>query len=140
MSRSGTIHPTVHALSGAAATSLERRLFIRDLVMPCAIGIHDHEKGARQNVRINVDLDIADPDAPHHDRIDEVVSYDDIVSGIRSLVGAGHINLAETLAERVADLCLADRRVARATVRIEKLDVLSDAESIGVEIVRQYVE
>ena len=136
MSRRGSIHP----IASPATESVARRLFVRDLVIPCAIGIHDHEQGARQNVRINVDLEIADPDAPHHDRIAEVVSYDDIVSVIRTLTGAGHINLAETLAERIADLCLGDRRVACATVRVEKLDVLSDAECVGVEIIRRYVE
>lgn len=136
MSQSGSIHP----IASPATESIERRLFVRDLMISCAIGVHDHEKDGPQNVRVNVDLLIAEPNAPHHDRIGEVVSYDDIVSGIRTLVGTGHINLAETLAERIADLCLGDRRVARATVRVEKLEVLSEAESVGVEIIRQYVE
>ena len=133
MKHGGKIQP----ITAPATTTVRRTLFVRDLVVPCAIGVYAHEKGKRQNVRINVELNITDPDAAHHDRIAEVVSYDDVVSGIRTLVDQGHIHLVETLAERIADMCLADRRVDRARVRIEKLDVLEEAESVGVEIERQ---
>ena len=136
MTQSGRIQP----ISSPAATTVRRTLFVRDLVVPCAIGVYAHEKGKRQNVRINVELNIAEPDAQHHDRITEVVSYDDVVTGIRALADLGHIHLVETLAERIADLCLADRRVDNVRVRIEKLDVLAEAESVGVEIDRQYAE
>lgn len=136
MKRGGKVQP----ISVPAATTVRQTLFVRDLVVPCAIGVYAHEKGKRQNVRINVDLNIAEPDARHNDRITEVVSYDDVVAGIRTLVDQGHIHLVESLAERIADLCLADRRVDRVRVRIEKLDVLAEAESVGVEIERQWVE
>jgi len=65
-----------------------------------------------------------------------VVSYDDVVAGIRAIVAEGHINLVESLAERVADMCLADSRVTRVNVQVEKLDVLSDEAVVGVEIER----
>jgi len=136
MKHGGKIQP----IATPSATTTRQTLFVRDLVVPCAIGVYAHEKGKRQNVRINVDLNIADPNAIHDDRIDEVVSYDDVVVGIRALVEQGHIHLVETLAERIADMCLADRRANRVRVRIEKLDVLAEAESVGVEIERQYVE
>lgn len=136
MKRGGEVQP----ISTPAAATVRQTLFVRDLVVPCAIGVYAHEKGKRQNVRINVDLNIAEPDARHNDRITEVVSYDDVVAGIRTLVDQGHIHLVESLAERIADLCLADRRVDRVRVRVEKLDVLAEAESVGVEIERQWVE
>jgi dihydroneopterin aldolase len=136
MKHGGKVQP----ISTPATRTVRRTLFVRDLVVPCAIGVYAHEKGKRQNVRINVELNIADPDAVHDDRITEVVSYDDVVTGIRSLADQGHIHLVETLAERIADMCLADRRVDRVRVRIEKLDVLAEAESVGVEIDRQFDE
>jgi len=136
MKHGGTIQP----IATPTASTVRRTLFVRDLVVPCAIGVYAHEKGKRQNVRINVDLNIADPDAVHDDQIAEVVSYHDVVTGIRALVDQGHIHLVETLAERIADMCLADRRTDRVRVRIEKLDVFTEAESVGVEIERQYVE
>lgn len=114
-----------------------RRLFVRDLVVASEIGVHAHEKGRRQRVRINLDLDVEEGAGPREDRITEVVDYEDIVVRLRKLVTADHVNLVETLAERIAQLCLTDRRVRRARVRVEKLDVFGDLASVGVEIERQ---
>jgi dihydroneopterin aldolase len=66
-----------------------------------------------------------------------VVSYETIVEAIRDLAGDGHVNLVETLAERIADICFMDARVVGARVRLEKLEVFCDAASAGVEIVRR---
>ena len=117
-----------------------RTLFVRDLALDCAIGVHAHERGRRQRVIVNVALDVAEPGAAHRDRIASVVSYEDVVTGIERLAGGDHVNLVETFAERIADLCLADRRVRRVTVRVEKPDVYESAASAGVEIVRGYGE
>jgi len=136
MNETGHLRP----LAAAPPTTVRRRLFVRDLVLACAIGVHDHEKGARQRVRVNVELDMAEPGRPLADNIANVVSYGHVADGIRDLVGGGHINLVETLAERIADLCLADRRVASATVRVEKLDAVDGAAAAGVEITRRLAD
>ncbi|SVE27898.1 uncharacterized protein METZ01_LOCUS480752, partial [marine metagenome] len=75
-----------------------RRLFVHGLVLPCKIGIHRHERDAPQRVRISVDLDVKNLTIPHQDTIQEVINYDDIVAGVRDIVGRDHINLVESLA------------------------------------------
>jgi 7,8-dihydroneopterin aldolase/epimerase/oxygenase len=112
-----------------------RRVFIHDLVLAAEIGAHRHERGASQRVRINVDLLVRE-DGPIEDDLRNVVCYDEIATGIRAIVGAGHLNLVETLAERIAAMCLADARVRQARVRVEKLDVYADAGAVGVEVLR----
>jgi 7,8-dihydroneopterin aldolase/epimerase/oxygenase len=112
------------------------RMFIRDLVLLCRIGVYLHEKLRPQRVRIGVDLSIARGEEPHNDDIANVLSYDDILEGIKRLAGAGHINLVETLGESIADICLADPRVIDARVTIEKLDIEPNA-SVGIEIERR---
>jgi dihydroneopterin aldolase len=126
----------VHPLPVQDAARRMRRIFIRDLVMPCLIGVHRHEKDGRQRVRVNLELDVLEGNAPHGDRLANVVCYEEIVTAIRRITGAGHINLVETLAENIAAHCLADGRIRRLRVRIEKLDVFADAGSVGVEIER----
>lgn len=116
--------------------SAYRRIFVRDLILPCAIGVHDHERGGTQRVRINVELFERADEQPLEDSIHNVVSYENVVDGIREIVSAGHINLVETLADRIAALCLTDGRIERARVRVEKLDVYPEAASVGVELVR----
>ena len=119
----------------ASATSGVRHVFIRNLELLANIGIHGHEKGKLQPVRLNVDLAVEDA-ATIEDRLDSVVDYEDIMRKIRGIIDAGHINLAETLAERIAQACFADPRVKTARVRVEKLHALPGAESGGVEIER----
>jgi dihydroneopterin aldolase len=113
-----------------------RHVFVRDLVVACNIGIHQHEKTGPQRVRISVDLGVLEGLAPHDDRLENVVCYEEIVTRVRGIVADGHINLAETLAERIASVCLQNPLCRSARVRVEKLDVFADANGAGVEIER----
>ena len=112
------------------------RVFVRDLVLPCSIGIYPHEKGLRRRVRVNVEIQVSAA-LPGNDDFADVVNYESIVAGIKSITEAGHINLVETLADRVATLCLADRRVSTTRVTVEKLDVWPETESVGVVVERR---
>lgn len=131
-----------HAGSEGAAL---RRMFIRDLVLDAAIGVYAHEHGRTQRIRINLDLLIDDEPLPAlmsrpavgRDDLARVVDYETIVNATRACVATGHVQLVETLAERLAEICLADPRVARTRVMVEKLDVFPDAASAGVEIERR---
>lgn len=120
----------------ADARTAVRHVFLHDLTVSCLIGIHAHEKTAPQRVRFNLDLAVQEDSGPLDDDFAKVVCYEGIANGIRNLVSEGHVNLVETLAERVAEMCFADSRVRVARVRVEKLDVFSDATSAGVEIER----
>ena len=120
----------------ASAALAIRHVFIRNLEVLAHIGVYGHEQGKLQPVRINVDLAVEDSLALE-DRLDRVVDYAAIADTIRTIVDAGHINLAETLAERIATASFADPRVRTARIRVEKLHALPGAESGGVEIERQ---
>ncbi|HLO77490.1 MAG TPA: dihydroneopterin aldolase [Magnetospirillum sp.] len=113
------------------------RILVRDLVLKCLIGIHPHELLAPQRVRINVDMAVLEQAGPLSDDIANVVSYEDVIEGIKRMLAEGHINLVETLAEKIATLCLADARVSSVRVRVEKLDVYAEAASVGIEIERR---
>lgn len=117
------------------------RVIVRDLVLGARIGVWKREKNSDQRVRINVELlaSRAGPllsDEPRLGRRDRIMRYDTVVAGIRRIIAEGHIDLCETLAERIAALCLESRRVRTARVRVEKLDVYPDAASVGAEIER----
>jgi len=125
--------PEARSISGSGEGY---RVFVRDLVVPCSIGIYPREKGLRRRVRVNAELAIDEP-ISGSDEFAEVVNYETIVAGIKAITEAGHINLVETLADRVARLCLEDRRVASVRVVIEKLDVYPETESVGVLVERK---
>ena len=68
---------------------------------------------------------------------DLYLKYEDVVKKIRGIVNSGHINLVETLAERIAASILMDKRIDIVKVCVEKLDIISDAASVGIEIERK---
>jgi len=125
----------VQHLRIADAALAVRHVFIRNLELLALIGVHGHEKGKLQPIRINVDLAVEDA-AILEDKLDQVVDYGAITRKIRGLVTNGHTNLAETMAERIATLCFEDKRVKSARVRVEKLHAVAGAEAAGVEIER----
>ena len=113
-----------------------RRIFVRDLIIPAMIGVYDFEKDTQQLVCINVDLTTDDNGAPLNDDFNNTVSYETAVIGIKKIVADGHINLVETLADKIAEFCLSDARVHSVKVRVEKPDILPEAAGVGVEIER----
>jgi len=122
---------------GSPKVDGEYRILVTDLVVPWRIGVRRHEEDRRQRVRINLDLAVRDmPDADRDDYRD-VLCYEDIVERIRDMAATGHVKLVETLAQRVATLCLSDPRIEKVTVRVEKLDAVPDAGSVGVQLTRQ---
>ena len=113
-----------------------RHVFIRDYILNCMIGIHSHEKAKEQRVRINVDLAVSEAVEPIDDSIQNVICYEKLANGIEHTIRKGHVNLVETLAEKIVIMCLDKKEVNSARVRVEKLDILENAESVGVEIER----
>ncbi|HET8728148.1 MAG TPA: dihydroneopterin aldolase, partial [Alphaproteobacteria bacterium] len=134
-SRKMTLFSTRPSATPVIAAPGIRHLFVRDLVLTASIGVYEHEHRQAQRIRVNMDLAVEET-GPAEDHLDRVVSYEPLVRVAREAVAVGHVRLVETLAERLAEKCLADRRVVSVRVRVEKLDVFPDAASAGVEIER----
>jgi dihydroneopterin aldolase len=112
------------------------KIGVRGLVREVAIGVLDEEKGRTQPVRFTVEVSIFPSPRSQTDDIHDAVSYDYIVQAIEKVTSQGHINLLETLAERIADECLADWRAAKVHLLVEKLGRLAGGASLCVEIER----
>lgn len=128
----------------ADARATLRHVFVRDLLLLAHIGAYAHEALRPQPVRINIDLGVDDEGAGSmsrapigSDELSRVVDYGRVAADVRAIVAQGHVRLVETLAERIAEAALADPRVRLARVRVEKLEALADAASVGVEIERR---
>jgi dihydroneopterin aldolase len=121
----------------ASAASGLRHVFVRDLDLMALIGIYDHEKIDPQRIIVNIDISVSEGDGPQDDDIGHVVSYEIVVKKVEQIIADGHINLVETLCEKIAAACLKDKRVMAARVRVEKPDIIKNARSVGVEIERQ---
>lgn len=113
-----------------------RHVFVRNLVLPALIGIFPHELDTPQPLRVNVDLAVRDSAPDGHASITDIVRYDNVAGQVKAIIAAGHVRLMETLAERIAQACLEDKRVLAVRVVLEKLEAFAEAESVGIAIER----
>jgi len=108
------------------------KVFVTGLKVEAEIGVYAHEKGKAQPLVVDVELDVPIAGATH---LSETVNYEMIGEAARAIAAEGHIQLVEDFAERLARACLADSRVTRARVRVEKPQALAPhAAAAGVEI------
>ena len=119
-----------------------RHVFLRDMLLRARIGVYASEFGRTQRIRVNIDLAVEDAEASRpggvgRDVLDRVVDYGRIAETVHGIVAAQHVQLVETLAERLAAGCLADPRIRLVRVRVEKLDIMPDGATAGVEIERR---
>jgi FolB domain-containing protein len=111
-------------------------IHIKDLLLRTILGINEEERRNRQDVLINIILYADTRAAGRSDDIDDAVNYRTITKQIIELVEGSTFFLVEKMAAEIAGICLADPRVERARVRIEKPGALRFARSVGVEIER----
>lgn len=114
-------------------TLISSKVFVTGVKVQAGIGVYRHEIGRLQPLIIDVELDVP-TDAS--DRLADTLNYEAILRAAQAVAADGHIALVETFAHRLAQLCLADGRVTRARIRVEKpLALAPDAVGAGVEII-----
>jgi dihydroneopterin aldolase len=115
-----------------ATRTVMTKVFVTGLKVQAEIGVYRHEIGRVQPLVVDVELDVPTAGAEH---LADTLNYETILQAARAIAGAGHIQLVETFAERLGQACLADPRVTRARIRVEKpLALAPDAVGAGVEI------
>ena len=112
-------------------------IFIKGLVLKAYIGIYSDEKINKQRIRFNVFISAKDNIKKENNDISQFVSYEDIINKVKKVLNLGHIPLLETLADKIADECLKNKKISLIKIRIEKLDIFKDAESVGIKIIRK---
>lgn len=111
-------------------------LFLENVVLPCRIGVFDYERDTPQRVRIDLLLQVRQDGAQFSDDIGDVLSYDDLLSGLKRILMDEHTNLVEMLAEKIARMCLAHEQVQSARVSVAKLDIYDGVAVPGIRLER----
>jgi 7,8-dihydroneopterin aldolase/epimerase/oxygenase len=83
-------------------------------------GVFDFERREGQDFVVDVDLELDTSVAAASDEVTDTVHYGELAAALAAVVGGEPVNLLETLAQQLADVCLADARVAAATVTVHK--------------------
>ena len=112
------------------------KIFIRDLALRCIIGIYPEERREKQDIVINVEMHADLRKAGRSDDLTDTVNYKSIKKAILALVENSGFQLIESLAENIADIALANEKVRKVVVTIDKPGALRFARSSAVEITR----
>lgn len=113
-----------------------RRIFIKNLILQARIGVYDFEQETTQRLQISISVGVEDEKGIGIDDLARTVSYEDITNQVKAIVSNTHFHLVETLAETIVETILKDKRVYVTRVMLEKLDIIPEAEGVGVEIER----
>ena len=112
----------------------EKKVLIRELILDLKLGYFDFEKEKSQRVKFNLDVYYEDKKPSNDKDIKSIVNYAKIVKLIKKLVKNKHYNFLETLAEDVFDELFKDKRIDKISLQIEKLEIMKDCSSVGIQI------
>mgnify|MGYP001285453311 FL=1 len=112
----------------------KRKILIKDLILKISVGIHGFEKKKKQRVKFNIDIN-TDPNLiPEDNNLDSIINYEDVIKNIEKITNKKHYPLLETLAEKIFLKLFENRKIKKVKLRIEKLDILKNTSSVGIEI------
>tara|TARA_B100001179_G_scaffold191886_1_gene148890 strand:- start:169 stop:594 length:426 start_codon:yes stop_codon:yes gene_type:complete len=112
----------------------EKKILIKDLTLDLQLGYYDYEKEKKQKVKFNLEVNYEDKKPTDDKDLKSIVNYAKIVTLIEKLVKNKHYNFLETLAEDVFDALFKDKRIDKIVLQIEKLEILKQCSSVGIQI------
>ena len=112
----------------------EKKILIKELTLDLKLGYFDFEKNKTQKVKFTLEIDCRDKKPTNDKDLKSIVNYDKIVKLIKKLVKNKHYNFLETLAEDVFDELFKDKRINKINLQIEKLEIMKDCSSVGIQI------
>ena len=117
----------------------KRKVVIKNLILNIFIGIHDFEKKKKQKVRFNIEVETNPNTKPSNKDFSTIVDYETLVNKIKTLVKRQHHELLEELAENIFRIIFQNKLVKKANVKLEKLNIIRESESVGVDITKNRV-
>ena len=115
----------------------EKKILINELILDLKLGYYDFEKEKPQKVKFSLEIDYEDTKPTNDKDIKSIVNYGQVVKLIRKLTKNKHYNFLETLAEDTFDVLFKDKRIGKIMLKIEKLEILKDCSSVGIQITKK---
>jgi len=112
----------------------EKKVLIKELILNIKLGYFDFEKETPQKVKFSLEVNYKDKKPTNDKDLKSIVNYDKIVKLIKKLVKSKHYNFLETLAEDIFNELFKDRRIDKIILKIEKLEIIKDCSSVGIQI------
>ncbi len=117
----------------------EKKVLIKELILNLKLGYYDFEKEKPQKVKFSLEIDYKDKKPSNDKDLKSIVNYSKVVRLIKKLVKNKHYNFLETLAEDVFDELFKDKRIEKINLKIEKLEIMKDCSSVGIQISKKRI-
>ena len=117
----------------------EKKVLIKELILNLKLGYYDFEKEKPQKVKFSLEIDYEDKKQSNDKDLKSIVNYSKVVRLIKKLVKNKHYNFLETLAEDVFDELFKDKRIEKINLKIEKLEIMKDCSSVGIQISKKRI-
>ena len=115
----------------------EKKILIKELILNLKLGYYDFEKEKTQKVKFSLEIDYEDKKPTNDKDIKSIVNYGQVVKLITKLAKNKHYNFLETLAEDVFDVLFKDKRIGKIMLKIEKLEIIKECASVGIQITKK---
>ena len=115
----------------------EKKILIKELTLDLKLGYYDFEKEKSQKVKFCLEIDYEDRKPTNDKDIKSIVNYGQVVKLIKKLVKNKHYKFLETLAEDVFDVLFKDKRIGKIMLQIEKLEIIKECASVGIQITKK---
>ena len=112
----------------------EKKVLIKELILNIKLGYFDFEKEKPQKVKFSLEANYKDKKPTNDKDLKSIVNYDKLVKLIKKLIKNKHYNFLETLAEDIFDELFKDKRIDKIVLKIEKLEIIKDCSSVGIQI------
>ena len=112
----------------------EKKVLIKELILNIKLGYFDFEKERPQKVKFSLEANYKDKKPTNDKDLKSIVNYDKLVRLIKKLVKNRYYNFLETLAEDIFDELFKDKRIDKIVLKIEKLEIIKDCSSVGIQI------
>ena len=110
-----------------------KKIIVKDLILLLSVGIHQFEKLKRQKVKFNIEI-TTDPNLKSD--IKSIVNYESVINDVKRLSKKTHFELLESLSESIFDEIFKNKKVKKIKLKIEKLDIIKETTSVGIEVVK----
>ena len=111
------------------------KVFVKNLVVPCKVGVTQEERSKKQNVFIDIEVFCDLSQAGAANDLNKSISYSEIQEIVTVFVSNGEFKLLESLAEDVASLILKRSIACKAVVAVKK-EKYAEKPMMGIEISR----
>ena len=115
----------------------KKKVTVKDLILLISVGIHQFEKIKKQKVKFNLEI-TTDPNLKPD--VKSIVNYETIINDIKKLTDKKHYELLESLSESIFDKIFKNKSVNKIKLQIEKLDIIKETRSVGIEVIKTKIQ